>query len=65
MDANLSPITRETIAKWYGLTVHGLRYRFKTHGVRLQHRILTISDVQYIISKCGMPSNLPPGILPP
>ena len=62
---NQDPITQEMVAKWYNLTIHGLRYRFKKHGVRLQHRLLTISDVQYIISKCGIPPNMPDGILPP
>ena len=56
------PITREMIAKWYGLTLNGLRSRFKTHDVRLKNRVLTISDVQQVISKCGIPPNLPEDI---
>ena len=52
-------ISRLMLAEWYNLTISGLRSRFKTHGVHLKNRVLTISDVQYVISKCGIPSNIP------
>ena len=55
-------ISRLMLSQWYGLTISGLRSRFKTHGVHLKNRVLTISDVQYVISKCGIPPNLPEDI---
>ena len=65
MDTNLPILTRQEVAKWYGLTVHGLRQRFKMAGIHIPRRLLTITDVQYIITKLGIPPYLPSGILPP
>ena len=64
MDTLHSPITREVVAKWYGISVEGLRYRFRQYQVKIKRRIFTIDDVRYIISRLGIPPFLPHNILP-
>ena len=56
--------TRAEVAKWYKLSERGLRYRFIKKGVVITNRSLTLTDIEYIISKLGKPPFMPPNILP-
>ena len=64
MDTPTIRITRELVAQWYGLSLEGLRYRFRECGVKIKRRVFTIDDVRYIISELGIPPFLPSNILP-
>ena len=50
---------RTEIAKWYGLSERGLRYRLAQKGVHITNRILTLSDIELIISQLGKPPLFP------
>jgi hypothetical protein len=51
-------ITREEIAKWYGIIERALRLRMKNAQLRIRNRILTITDVALILKELGVPRNL-------
>jgi AraC-like DNA-binding protein len=51
-------ITREEIAKWYGIKERALRLRMEKAKLHIQNRILTITDVALILEKLGVPRNL-------
>lgn len=51
-------ITREEIAKWYGIIERALRLRMQNAQLRIRNRILTITDVALILKELGVPRNL-------
>jgi hypothetical protein len=52
-------ITRQEIAKWYNIGEGGLRLRLKKKNLRIENRVLTLSDIKEIIACLGIPPNLP------
>jgi len=60
---DFSIITRDLIAKWYGLSKSGLGARIRKIGFKIENRVLSIKDVLKIFELLGLPPFCPAEIL--
>ena len=52
-------VYRADIAKWYNISVSGLRKRMKRKKLHIENRVLTDDDVRLILTALGRPQGIP------